>query len=383
VLASVHEELCAEREKRRDADEGKKAAVDLARSLSAQNDAMREEIERLNMVLRRLDVSTAASSEDARGMAAMFKGMAAEAEAYAAAKEEEEAQQQAREDEIDTERMVPLSAVDGSASGAPSAADSAKEKDDAEFQALQLNFMDMQYDDLFESLEAREADLTLLLLRASWLRVHHQEAEREALLPARGVAVPEEARVSPAELRARFDAAPGCKGYRKVDLPFITVAQFWRAHEHPDPEENVLQGVIQYLQAHWEEFTERDVGIWLDLARPEDGGTDAIFWMVTSRARSKMAEAQHDAYMETLARRQASGEGGASTSASAGASASARAAASAKSANAPPDARGPSPGPQSAPGVPAVSGWSSARSISSAESLSHSKASSHGQEDVL
>jgi hypothetical protein len=113
--------------------------------------------------------------------------------------------------------------------------------------------MDMQYDDLFESLEAREADLTLLLLRASWLRVHHQEAEREALLPARGVAVPEEARVSPAELRARFDAAPGCKGYRKVDLPFITVAQFWRAHEHPDPEENVLQGVIQYLQAHWEE----------------------------------------------------------------------------------------------------------------------------------
>jgi len=138
VLASVHEELCAEREKRRDADEGKKAAVDLARSLSAQNDAMREEIERLNMVLRRLDVSTAASSEDARGMAAMFKGMAAEAEAYAAAKEEEEAQQQAREDEIDTERMVPLSAVDGSASGAPSAADSAKEKDDAEFQALQV-----------------------------------------------------------------------------------------------------------------------------------------------------------------------------------------------------------------------------------------------------
>ena len=77
----------------------------------------------------------------------------------------------------------------------------------------------------------------------------------------------------------------------------------------------VLRGVIEYLQARWEEFTERDVGIFVDLGegRPGDaetlplgpGEADPVFWLVTSRARTKMAEAQHDAYMDYVARQKA------------------------------------------------------------------------------
>lgn len=128
-------------------------------------------------------------------------------------------------------------------------------RQDKEFQELQFNFMSLQYDDLFSSLEARMEDSTLLLLRATWLRKRHSEEEHEELLPQRGNPVPEEARVNPSELRRVFAAASGSRGYRKVDLPFITLSQFWRAKEHPDPEEETLQGVIGYLQARWEEVT--------------------------------------------------------------------------------------------------------------------------------
>ena len=113
----------------------------------------------------------------------------------------------------------------------------------------------MQYDDLFDNLESREADLTLLLLRASWLRQHHQVEDMESLIPKKGVALPQDAVVSATELRSLFNAASGNRGYRKVDMPFITLAQFWKAREHPDPEEEVLQGVISYLQQRWEEVS--------------------------------------------------------------------------------------------------------------------------------
>ena len=115
--------------------------------------------------------------------------------------------------------------------------------------------MEMQYDDLFDNLESREADLTLLLLRASWLRQHHQVEDMESLIPKKGVALPQDAVVSATELRSLFNAASGNRGYRKVDMPFITLAQFWKAREHPDPEEEVLQGVISYLQQRWEEVS--------------------------------------------------------------------------------------------------------------------------------
>merc|ERR1719482_1139750 len=127
-------------------------------------------------------------------MASMFTRMAAEAEAFAAVKEEEERQQQANEDEIDTDRMVPQSVAEkgGAEGGGPAEDPSKKDGEDAEFHQLQMSFMEMQYDDLFESLEAREADLTMVMLRASWLRQHHSEGDREALLPQRGVSLPAE-----------------------------------------------------------------------------------------------------------------------------------------------------------------------------------------------
>ena len=58
------------------------------------------------------------------------------------------------------------------------------------------------------------------------------------------------------------------------------------------------------------QFTERDVGILIDLQPPPSPGseqqeTEAVFWLVTSRARTKMAEAQHDAYMDYVARQKA------------------------------------------------------------------------------
>ena len=79
--------------------------------------------------------------------------------------------------------------------------------------------------------------------------------------------------MSAKELRRIFESVDGCRGFRKVDLPFITLGQFWRSNEHPDPDEDVLQGVIGYLQARWEEFTERDVGIFIDISqRSSEGG---------------------------------------------------------------------------------------------------------------
>ena len=182
----------------------------------------------------------------------------------------------------------------------------------------------------------------------------------------------------------------GCRGYRKVDLPFITLAQFWKADEHPDPEEEVLQGVISYLQARWEEFTERDVGIFIDLAdgrssspspdgtpAPGPGETDPVFWLVTSRARTKMAEAQHDAYMDYIARQkaeQAAREAGGAPPPAAQQVAKGQAEAAKGGAQ-------PEAPPSAGPG-PLGGGWSSARSNSSASS--HSKLSSQGGcEDVL
>ena len=100
-------ELAEEKSKRRDAEEGKRAAIDLAHTLSMQVDGLRGEVERLHGELRRIHVGSAESAEDARAMAAMFTRLAAEAEAVAAQKELEEAQQVQQEtfdeDDIDTD----------------------------------------------------------------------------------------------------------------------------------------------------------------------------------------------------------------------------------------------------------------------------------------
>ena len=402
----LKQELAEERAKRREAEEGKRAAVDLAQTLSMQVDHLKNEVEALQNELRRLHIGSCETSEDARCLAQMFQRLSEEAESVAAQKEMEEMERMGNEDEIDTERMVSMAVARGEASPEKSdpaeALDPEKAKEEAEFQLLQTNFMAMQYDDMFESLEAREADLTLCLVRASWLRQHHRAHEAEGqpaeeLIPKRGTPLPPEARVTAKELRRIFDAAPGCRGYRKVDLPFLTLAQFWKATEHPDPDEEVLQGVIQYLQARWEEFTERDVGIFIDLnhgapAARADGDADApplgageadpVFWLVTSRARTRMAEAQHDAYMDYIERQKALVEGGEPSSSDGADAADGHASPTpARSKAADADARAPTPpplraadeaAPSSAAGMPA--GWSSARSVSSASS--QSKASS-------
>lgn len=396
-------ELAEERVRRRDADEGKKAAVELAHHLSMQVDGLREECMRLQMELRHLSPGLCESSEDARGLAAMFKRLAAEAETVAATKEVEEEEAMARDEvEIDTDKMVPMSVALGQKEAEPPATpahakDPEKAKEEVEFQELQTNFMVMQYDDMFESLEAREADLTMLLIRASWLRQHHRDAEEGAeLLPKKGDPLPDAAKVSAKELKAIFEAAPGCRGYRKVDLPFITLAQFWKSKEHPDPEEEVLQGVIQYLQARWEEFTERDVGIFIDLSEKteaEDGASvgeviaSPVFWLVTSRARTKMAEAQHDAYMDYMERQKEVSVGGASSSAAGGATSSEGGVAAAGGAKG--VGRPNTPTDEGAPGAPSAAavaalapeGWSSARSDASAGA--QSKSSSRGSEEML
>ena len=189
----------------------------------------------------------------------------------------------------------------------------AKEEYDPEYAEVHMS---LQYDDIFTMLEKREGDNTLALYRASWLRRRHMEEELEELLPKdKPSELPPEARISARELRAIFAKAYGGGGYRKVDLPFITVTQFWVCREHPDPEEDCLQGVIAYLQAHWEDFTDRDVAIYIDLGKPTDprvveeleavddaDATEAVLWLVTSRARTRMAAAHHEAFMQQLER---------------------------------------------------------------------------------
>ena len=402
-------DMAEERVRRRDAEEGKQAAVELAHHLHMQLDGLRNECLRLQMEMRRMTPGAAESAEDARGLAALYKRLAGEAEAVAAQKEMEEEEAMGNEDEIDTSKMVPMSVALGQKEGEPPPTpahqkDLEKLKEEEEFQALQTNFMGLQYDDMFEALEAREADLTLLLIRASWLRKHHNETESsEELLPNKGEYLPPDAKVTARELKMMFEHAPGCRGYRKVDLPFITLAQFWKSTEHPDPDEEVLQGVIQYLQARWEEFTERDVGIFIDIGEEPDaaeGGSvvaSPVFWLVTSRARTKMAEAQHDAYMDYMERQNAAAGVGVGTP---GPRSSAPAAAGAgEEGNAAEMAA--RVGGKDGPGLPAMvgspssatlapEGWSSARSDASHSDASvgahsvgaHSKSSSRAAEDM-
>ena len=116
--------------------------------------------------------------------------------------------------------------------------------------------------------------------------------------------------VPASELRTAFTPGQGGGGgYRKVDLPFLTLTQLWSSSEPPDPEEHTLQAVIGYLNQRWEEFTERDVGIYIDFgvyggmattsgmqSAEEDSSVfdveSAALWLVTSSSRTKMAMAR-------------------------------------------------------------------------------------------
>lgn len=310
--ALMEAELESERRRRVDAEKGKREALERAAVLNMQVDGLRDEIERLQMILRRIDISSVETASDAREMSEMFTRLAAEAESVAVEKEAE------MERECTTPGGTVVEVVPSPSTQRQMEAQelAAKEEYDPEYAEVQFNFMSLQYDDIFTMLEKREGDNTLALYRASWLRRRHMEEELEELLPKdKPSELPPEARISARELRAIFAKAYGGGGYRKVDLPFITVTQFWVCREHPDPEEDCLQGVIAYLQAHWEDFTDRDVAIYIDLGKPTDprvveeleavddaDATEAVLWLVTSRARTRMAAAHHEAFMQQLER---------------------------------------------------------------------------------
>ena len=116
--------------------------------------------------------------------------------------------------------------------------------------------MGAQYDEVLARLEAHEGTPSLLLLRGGWLR---EMTGGEFALPEPGCELPPEALISAAELKALFTPHGSRGGYRQASLPFLTITQFWTA-EHPDPDEDVLRGVIAVLQERWEDFLHRDVG---------------------------------------------------------------------------------------------------------------------------
>ena len=91
-----------------------------------------------------------------------------------------------------------------------------------------------------------------------------------------------------------------------MGLPFLTVTHLW-TDEHPDPDEDCLRGVLDTLQARWEDFAERDVGIFLDntllpseqCPQPK---IDAVLWLVTAKVRA-VSEAEVQAADATTAER--------------------------------------------------------------------------------
>ena len=292
----------------------------------------------------------------------------------------------------------------------------------------------MELDDVFSSLEARQASSagSVLLLRASWLRARAREdpevtnscrhrldptttASRALLdewaaahdliatggcrlqadlLPPRGEMLPAHATIDPAELRRVFARAKGTRGYRRLDLPFLTLTQFWRCHTY-EPEDETIQAVVNFLQDRWEEFTQRDVGIYIDLPTTTAGGgggasqrapraqqqsADASMPNAESVGEEASDEAEAEAVLWLVASRAAAAAQPLDGSASlAGKAAVAEPRPSGQAAAAS-DGRRASGGMGSAAPGAVPSGWSSSRS---SESARGSGGSSPGAEEVL
>lgn len=193
--AELHDLLAKERERRREADEGRHMAVATAAGLSAQVDALRAEIEALQAALRKLDVHTAASADDAKELAELFARLAVEAQAVEESKRAEEAAAAAAGGGGDestspggTTVLPRLESPRGDGSGEHGAVS----RPDAEAMQLQLNTLSLQLDDLFATLEEREAggDPSLVLLRASWLRERAKTMDDGDVLPPPGAELP-------------------------------------------------------------------------------------------------------------------------------------------------------------------------------------------------
>ena len=110
-------------------------------------------------------------------------------------------------------------------------------------------------EELFLALEAGDATLTL---RASWLKT-----QRGGRFPKRGDPLLPEATITVDELRAIHKASKCEYGA----LPVIALSHFWRTKEHPDPDGETLELVIESLERQWEEFQSKgvtDLGIIVD-----------------------------------------------------------------------------------------------------------------------
>ena len=113
---------------------------------------------------------------------------------------------------------------------------------DAERAAVGKKYVDPEA--LFDALEAGGGDATLML-RGTWTK-----KQRGGRLPKRGDPLPPEATITVAELRAIAKASKCQHGA----LPVIALSHFWRTKEHPDPDGETLELVIDALEEHWHEF---------------------------------------------------------------------------------------------------------------------------------
>ena len=118
---------------------------------------------------------------------------------------------------------------------------------DAERAALGKKYSEAE--ELFLAPEAGGGDATLLL-RASWVI-----KQRGGRLPKRGDKLPPEAVITVQELRAIHEASK-CK---YGALPVIALSHFWRTKEHPDPDGETLELVIDGLEKLWPTFQAKNV----------------------------------------------------------------------------------------------------------------------------
>jgi len=328
------------------ADTARQLAVDEARRLNSEVWALKGEVARLHNLMRRLDISEADSLADAEAAAAMFTRLKLEAEAIvaekraaAAANPHSPSSKGAAAPISPSKTLPPKSPMGPPLPGSPprrawpceaasegengageggcddsdvesfsteqppqlptsphpgmmpaDGSDMDPPMDDAAFESLQNDYMRMQYDELFSRLEAREGHPSLLLVRGNWLR---EMTGGEFALPEVGAVLPPEATILAADLRTIFGRPSASSGgYRQVALPFLTVTHFW-THIHPDPEEEVLRAVLDVLQQKWEDFADRDLGLYLELSPPQPADTppdpaniDAVLWLVTCKMRT-------------------------------------------------------------------------------------------------
>ena len=143
---------------------------------------------------------------------------------------------------------------------------------DAERAAVGKRYTDPEA--LFDALEAGGGDATFML-RGSWVKT-----QRGGRLPKRGDPLPPEATITVAELRAIAKASKCEYGA----LPVIALSHYWRTKQHPDPDGETLELVINALEEHWREFEEKgvtDVALLIDWSAlwqaPRTAEQDAVF----------------------------------------------------------------------------------------------------------